>query len=142
MTPKKPKGETEKKPAKTKKVKPLAPRKKPSEARKELIEQDMPLAVFTGFDVEEIKLKKKHWYLKVWVDKILDKSYYTYRMTMQFNEQPYEDEIYEMENEIRDSLFAEEKNTRTQLNKRIKEKRQKMEALKNECEKIEFIAYV
>ena len=126
----------------SKELEPLPKRQSPAEKRKELIDNEMPLAVFTKFDVEEIKMKKKHWYLEVWADLILDKSYYKYKFCMQFNEQPYEDEIFDMEEELRGSLFGTERRSRAQLNKRIKEKRQKMESLRNECYKIEFLASV
>lgn len=125
--------------------KPLAPlphRPTPAEQRKELIDSTMPLSIFTKFEVEEIKMKKKHWFLKVWADLILDKSYHRYKMTMQFNEQPYEDAIYDMEEELRGSLFGTERVSRAQLNKRIGEKRNQMNKLKKECYTIEFHANV
>lgn len=123
-------------------LKPLPKRQSPKEKRQELIDEEMPLAVFTKFDVEEIKMKKKHWFLKVWTDQILDKSYHKYKMLMQLNEQPYEDEIFDMEEELRGSLFGQERRSRAQLNKMIREKRNKINELKKECYNIDFIAEV
>lgn len=126
----------------TKELEPLPVRQSPKEKRQELIDNEMPLAVFTAFEVEEIKMKKKHWYLKVWADQILDKSYFKYKMAMQFNEQPTEDEIFDLEEELRGSLFGTERRSRAQLNKLIREKREKMNKLKAECYPIEFLASV
>ena len=109
--------------------------------KKDLIEETSTAKV-CEFDIEEIKMKKKRWYIKMWVDGILDRTYYTYHCEMTFDQSPYEDRIADMTDELDASLFADDKAYKKMLNESIKQVREERDRLEKDCRPIKFSAQV
>lgn len=108
----------------------------------DLIDDEMSLAEYHEFEVAELKMKDKRWYMKMWVDKILDKTYYRYKMEMVFNKTPYEDRIHDLEQDLNDGLFGQEPKERARLGKDIGKIRDEMAKMEKECRTISFSASV
>lgn len=106
------------------------------------MESENPGMIESTIFLQELKLKDKRWSAKMLIGAILPKAYHRYNVKMVLDESPYEDRIADLEKGLDDSLFREERNSVRDTNKRIKEIRQELERMQNDCYDIEFACVV
>ena len=108
--------------------------------KKDLIDDEMKVGLIESeLDIEELKMKKNRWTIKMWVDHALKRSFHTYKILLTLNEEPYEQRIEDLEQQLNDSLFAEETTTKASVTKNIKKVRQELKERKKECFDIKFV---
>ena len=89
-----------------------------------------------------LTLKENVWRAKLILGAALPKSYHRYTVTLEFNLEPYEIRIKEIEDQLNDSLFGEDEKEKDAANDRIAEIRDKMNSLFAESEVITFSGVV
>lgn len=114
----------------------------PAQTPPERLVDEGQLTITSKLDLLEIKLKARHWLVKLAVDNILPRSYYKYRITLDVDETPYIERIEDIEQALKDSLFAADKVSKKEADKKITEIRNQLDDLKKQCERIEFLATV
>ena len=92
--------------------------------------------------LESIVLKDMKWNIKLTVKKTLPKSYHKYKVVLELDETPYAERIEEIESELNDSLFRDDKASRKTMQNRVGDIRKQLEAVRNDCEKIDFHATI
>lgn len=118
------------------------PKKKKNKAELIDMESENPGMIESTIFLQELKLKDKRWSAKMLIGTILPKSYHRYQVKMSLDESPYEERIEELAKGLDESLFKEEKSSVKSTQKRIKEIRQELERMKNDCFDIEFFCTV
>lgn len=106
------------------------------------MEDENPGMIESTIFLQELKLKDKRWSAKMLIGVTLPKSHHRYNVKMELDTAPYEDRITELEQGLDESLFREEKSSVRDTNKRIKEIRQELERMQNDCYPIEFSCVV
>lgn len=96
----------------------------------------------TTIELDSVQLKSKRWYLKIGAKTILPRSYHRYRVCFDFDEEPFNRRITDLEKQLDDSLFKEERISRRQTSKNITEIRAQLEKQKKECGPADFGAEV
>lgn len=102
------------------------------------MESENPGMIESTIYLQQLTLKDKRWSAKMIIGTTLPKSYHRYQVKMSLDESPYLERIEELEKGLDDSLFREEKTSVKATNKRIKEIRQELERMQNDCYDIEF----
>jgi len=94
------------------------------------------------FFLESLAMKRLRWSAKFGIHSVLPKTYHTYKMILEFNEEPYLDRIHDLEKDLDESLFKNEKVSKKQVAKKIRDIRNQISRLRKDCVKIEFTATV
>lgn len=92
--------------------------------------------------LDTIQLKRLKWQCKIWVKTTLPKTYRSYRIELSLDEDPYIKRIDDLETDFSNSLFASDKASIKAHNQKISEIRTKLDQLRNDTEKIEFVSLV
>lgn len=92
--------------------------------------------------LETIQLKRLKWQCKIWVKTTLPKTYRSYRIELSLDEDPYIKRIDDLETDFSNSLFASDKASLKSHNQKIQEIRTKLDQLRADTEKIEFVSLV
>lgn len=92
--------------------------------------------------LDTIQLKRLKWQCKIWVKCTLPKTYRSYKIELSLDESPYIKRIDDLESEFSGSLFSTDKASVKAHNQKIAEIRQKLDQLRNDTEKIEFVSLV
>ena len=106
------------------------------------MESENPGMIESTIFLQELKLKDKRWTSKMLIGTTLPKSYHRYSVKMELDESPYLERIEELEKGLDESLFKEEKSSLKSTQKRVKEIRQELERMQNDCYTIEFYCTV
>lgn len=116
-------------------------KKKPDELLN-MEELEKLTSIESSLDLDSITLKKKRWQAKIYVNETLPRSYRSYRIVLNLDEQPYLDRIDEIKKEFEGTLFTTDKGSVKMHNEKIKELTNQLLTLRNDCEEIKFIATV
>lgn len=92
--------------------------------------------------VKQLVMKDLRWKALLVVGSILPKSFYKYKIKLQFDEDPYKKRMKDLEIELDVSLFKNERGSQKALKKKISEIKNEMEKNKSDCYPIEFSAVV
>ncbi len=115
--------------------------KKQQKESKDILE-DPALDITSDFSLSSMQLKDQRWYARLFIASILPRAYHVYKVSIFLNEEPYLERISEIENSLNDTLFKNDPGEVKSVNKRIKEQRDQLERLRNDCETFEFSASV
>lgn len=114
--------------------------------KKQLIDEEKSLDDILSIEstmlLDTIQLKNSRWQVKMLVATLLPKSYHYYKITLDFDEAPYIERIEELEAQFDATLFRNDAGEVKKHNKVLKEMREQLEFLQNQCEHIEFSATV
>lgn len=113
--------------------------------RAELLDEkdlDKVGVIESRIEVEQITLKNKRWKAHLVIGTILPRSYHQYNIDLDLDEQPYLDRIADIEKDLNDSLFAEEKVSKKQSHEKINKIKKELEEMRKVCERIQFVAVV
>lgn len=126
-------------------VKKKSKKVKGKKTKKELLkEEELETAgrIFTTLDLETIVMKKKRWQIKIQVGATLPRTYHRYKIVLTLDEEPYLDRIAEVQTDLDNSLFKNDKAQIKDADKRIAQLQKSLDSLRGDCEVIEFSAVV
>lgn len=109
--------------------------------------ENTSLAIVSGFSLIELKMKNDlRWTLKILVHEIMPKAHHDYSIKFEFDEEPYQDNIDQLEQDISDlsdnpTMFPDvDKKTVNDIQTRIEKIKKEMEKMRNDCPDISFVA--
>lgn len=111
---------------------------------KELLTQENEdiLSIESTISLDTIALKRMRWQVKMTVRTTLPRSYRLYKVTLELDDAPYVERIGELEAEFDASLFRNDKGQVKIHNGKVKEMKEQLERMIEECEVIDFTATV
>lgn len=100
------------------------------------------MKIESGVALNGITLKGQIWTGTLTIKTTLPKSYHRYKIHLEIDEHPYLQRIDDLNKDIDSSLFKDDRAMRKANDEKIKDIHNKLDALRRECEVIEFSAQV
>lgn len=94
--------------------------------------------IVSKLEMKQLMLKDKTWTIQMKIETVLPESYRRYHVLLELDERNFDKRIKELEKELDDSLFREERRSRAGANKAIAQINNERLLLKRDCKPIEF----
>lgn len=107
------------------------------EVKPELIEGEVE-GVVAKVEMRQLVLKSKMWTVVMKIETVLPESYRRYHMHLDLDERKWDNRIEDLEKELDDGLFREERTSRKSLNETIGKINDERNRMRRECKPIDF----